>query len=82
MSFSNVSPYYSQSVDSTAFVYESMITHETKVVYAGDSVNYTGRKDWRHIATIDPAVWIERLMNHPEEWNQMTEGLKFKKGGV
>ena len=60
-----------------AFVYEHARTHES-VVYGADAGHYAGHNDWHHVATINPAGWIEYLLNHPRERTKLVEELCWK----
>jgi hypothetical protein len=49
--------------------------HTTHAVYLDQASLYTDHPEWHHTATLDPAAWIEYLMNHPKERQQLIEGL-------
>lgn len=61
----------------TAFIYEHKRTHESVCVYGPDAGHYTNDK-WHHVATINPAAWIEYFLNHPHERKQQIEDLCYK----
>lgn len=61
----------------TVFVFESRLKpYRFVVVYDDDAKLYVNNpKRWAHTATLNPAPWIEYLLNHPEERTEQIEGL-------
>lgn len=49
--------------------------YTTRVVYLDHAHDYKCSAKWTHVATLEPASWIEALMNHPKERQHMIEGL-------
>ena len=66
------------NLDAMAFVYEHKRTHESVCVHGADAGHYAGHKNWHHTATINPAAWIEYLLNHPKERKEWIEELCWK----
>lgn len=60
----------------TVFVYErKRKPYKSVVVYSDKAERYAKDKNWIHTATINPAAWIEYLLNHPKERLQQIEEL-------
>lgn len=60
------------------FVYQHRRTHKTRCQYLdeADEKHKTQLNGWLHVATINPAVWLETLLNAPEAKRlKMIEGL-------
>lgn len=65
-----------QNLAATVFVFErTKRPYTTHVVYLDQASCYTDHPGWNHTATLDPAAWIEWLMNHPKEREKHTEEL-------
>ena len=65
-----------QNLGATVFVFErTRRPHTTHVVYLDQASCYTDHPGWKHTATLDPAAWIEWLMNHPQEREKQIEEL-------
>jgi hypothetical protein len=53
--------------DAVVFVFElKRKPHTCKAVYFEDAGTLANDKDYRHIGTLNPAAWIEYLLNHPK----------------
>ena len=69
-----------ENLAAVVFVFERSRPPFTKhCVYLDQASNYVDHKEWRHTATIDPAAWIECLLNHPREREDIIDGLRYKK---
>lgn len=65
-----------QNLAATVFVFErARAPFTTHCVYIDQASSYTNHADWRHTATLDPAAWLEWLMNHPAERAKQIESL-------
>lgn len=63
----------------TVFVFESTRKpYQTHVVYLDQASCYVDHQGWKHTATLEPAVWIEHLMNNPAEREKQIESLCFR----
>ena len=63
----------------TVFVFESTRKpYQTHVVYLDQASCYVDRPGWKHTATLEPAVWIEHLMNNPAEREKQIESLCYR----
>ena len=68
-----------QNLAATVFVFESTRKpHETHVVYLDQASCYVDHPKWKHTATLDPAAWIEHLMNNPAGRNDQIEGICYR----
>ena len=68
-----------QNLAATVFVFEgTRKPYETRVVYLDQSSCYLDNPKWKHTATLDPAAWIEHLMNNPAERNEQIEGICYR----
>jgi hypothetical protein len=68
-----------QNLAATVFVFESTSKPLTShVVYLDQASFYTGNPKWNHTATLDPAEWIECLLNHPTVRTKHIEGVMHK----
>lgn len=57
-------------------VYQSVRKpYKSKCVYLDDCVEGLDKKKWRFVASIEPAQWIEYLLNVSGERNKHVEGL-------
>jgi len=64
-------------VEGIVFVYESTRKpYRTLCVYLGEKP--IDRNRWTHVATIDPAAWIENLINNPKDRERHIEELMNK----
>jgi hypothetical protein len=70
----------SQNLNATVFVFESVSKpYKTRAVYINETNKYINNSKWKHTATIDPAKWIESLMNHSEkERNLQVENICYR----
>ena len=60
-------------LDSVVFVYQqTRKPYRTKCVYTDDP---QPDKGWKHTGTLDPAKWIEHLLNHPHERQKQIESI-------
>lgn len=60
-------------IESVVFVYQQTgKPYRTKCVYYDDPIPGKG---WVHTGTIQPAAWIERLLNRPEQRQKQIEEL-------
>ena len=65
-----------QNLAATVFVFESTRKpYTTHVVYLDQASCYTDNPKWKHTATLDPAIWIEHLMNNPQQRQEQIEGI-------
>ena len=63
----------------TVFVFEgTRKPHETHVVYLDQASCYVDHPGWKHTATLEPAVWIEHLMNNPADREKQIESLRYR----
>ena len=63
----------------TVFVFESTRKpYQTHVVYLDQASCYVDHPGWKHTATLEPAVWIEHLMNNPAEREKQIESLCYR----
>lgn len=63
----------------TVFVFESTRNpYQTHVVYLDQASCYVDHPGWKHTATLEPAVWIEHLMNNPAEREKQIESLCYR----
>lgn len=65
----------------TVFVFESRLKpYRSVVVYDDDAKPYADNpKRWAHTATLNPAAWMEYLLNHPGERERQIEDLFSRK---
>lgn len=57
-----------QNLSATVFVFERVrAPYITHCVYLDQAKHYLSEPAWHHVATLDPAYWLEWLMNHPDE---------------
>lgn len=67
-----------QNLAATVFVFESTSKpYTTHVCYLDQASCYADNPKWKHTATIDPARWIEHLLNHPEDRDKHIEGVMY-----
>ena len=65
------------------FVYESTRRpYQSRAVFTGEAIAYLNKPGWRHTATLNPAAWIEYLLNHPDEREKQIESICFRKKGA
>lgn len=65
-----------QNLAATVFVFErTKRPYKTHVVYHEQAWCFVDHPGWKHTATLDPAAWIESLMNHPQEREKRIEEL-------
>ena len=63
----------------TVFVFESTRKpYQTHVVYLDQASCYVDHPGWKHTATLEPAVWIEHLMNNPAEREKQIESICYR----
>jgi len=63
----------------TVFVFESTRKpYQTHVVYLDQASCYVDHPGWKHTATLEPAVWIEHLMNNPAEREKHIESICYR----
>lgn len=68
-----------QNLTATVFVFESTRKpFTTHVVYLDQASCYVDNPKWKHTATLEPAVWIEHLMNNPSEREKQIESLCYR----
>lgn len=68
-----------QNLAATVFVFESTRKpYQTHVVYLDQASCYVDHAGWKHTATLDPAVWIEHLMNNPAERQKQIESICYR----
>lgn len=68
-----------QNLAATVFIFESTRKpYQTHVVYLDQASNYVDHAGWKHTATLDPAAWIEHLMNNPAERDKQIEGICYR----
>jgi len=68
-----------QNLAATVFVFENKCKpYNTRVVYMDEACDYVDNKNWNHAATLEPASWIEYLMNHPEQRQSQIESICFR----
>lgn len=66
-------------LSATVFIYErKRKPYESRVVYYEDARAYANNPKWVHTGTLNPAAWIEYLLNHPEEREKHIEELFAK----
>lgn len=62
-------------IDSVVFVYQQKRKPYMNVcIYSDDP---QPDKGWKHTGTIDPAKWIEHLLNKPEDRQKHIESIMF-----
>ena len=64
-------------LEAMRFVYQQALPPYKCVVVDADKArdSYDKNKRWRHTATIDPALWIAHLLNHPSDRATQVESL-------
>jgi len=68
-------PVNSVNFAAITFVYQqTREPFKTKCVYMNDE---HPKKGWKHVATINPAAWIELLMNNPADRQLQIEQLSI-----
>ena len=68
-----------QNLAATVFVFESIRKpYKTHVVYLDQASYYVDNPKWKHTATLDPALWIEHLVNNPKKRNEQIEYICYK----
>ena len=65
------------NLTATVFVYQQRRKpYRTRCVYLNDAHGLDRDKAWQHTATLNPAVWIEYLLNHPGEREKLIEEMQ------
>jgi hypothetical protein len=68
-----------QNLSATVFIFERKSKpFTTHAVYIDQASYYTNHPEWNHVATIEPAMWIENLLNNPKSREQNIESLCHK----
>ena len=62
---------------SVVFVYQYARTHKARCLYYYEvhGIQLKKRTPWKHVATLDPAAWIQYLLNNPDDRTNQIEGL-------
>lgn len=69
-----------QNLEAVVFVYVSKRKpFRTEVVYLEEAKEYSDSSKWHHVATLDPAAWIENLANHPEDQRKQLNLIRHKR---
>lgn len=65
-----------QNLAATVFIFQSTRKpFTTHAVYLDQASDYVGHPGWRHTATLEPALWIEHLLNHPGDREEHIERI-------
>lgn len=51
----------------------------TEVAYLEEAEEYSDLSKWDHVATLEPAVWIKNLANHPEVQRKHLNLIRHKR---
>jgi hypothetical protein len=66
-----------QNLAATVFVFQNkrkpFVFH---VVYLDQAVFYHDNPEWHLLSTLDPAAWIENILNHPSGADKQIERIK------